>query len=612
MLINIISRIFVALIPMYLPFDDINLKITMAVLLGELISEVLKYLPKIFNKMPFIFKRKVNYVKISKNSEIYDILMDYYSDKYNKEIKAYNVNEVDSTIVYTIQEFYDNKLYDTYENNGTKFKIMVYFEIPDANNSITNSTTNSTNIAKNEYRDIYIECRCTVDNIKEYINTIIKNHRENMSISRNGKIYNTLNIYNIHSNTTNSKNGSEKNDYKWKHQITITNKTINNTFVSNHVNETLLKDIDFFINNEKYYKNKGYPYKRGYILYGEPGCGKTSIIKIIAQHYKLPVFLVDISIFEQNDNFTKIMHEISNYVELGKPHIVIYEDIDRSSLFNYYYNYHNDTKSKITQDCFLNIIDGIDECYGRITFLTTNDITRVNSVKALLRPGRIDVQVHVTYCDSDQITRIIDNYCDENNADVNEISNKIDERVKITPAVLIHLTKYIKNKQHVILYLNKLIDFTNVTIENIITDIQNTILGNVDGKENGYDALTSQQCTITNDDLAITPSDYKYYRKLCLYKKLNYELDNDIYGKRIKNIELQKELDRIKLQKITIDIQNNIDTHDKSDTILNMPYSEIKKFYNGTSIRSSIFRDVLRNIDNKQISMNQDEEQQNI
>ncbi len=120
MLMSIISRIIVTLLPIYLPIEDINLKITIGVLLGELLTEIVKYIGVLLVriKIPY-FYQKANYIKISRDNEIYDLLIDYYSDKYIKNIKAYNINEIDSKIIYTIHEFYNDKIHDTYIDNIT-------------------------------------------------------------------------------------------------------------------------------------------------------------------------------------------------------------------------------------------------------------------------------------------------------------------------------------------------------------------------------------------------------------------------------------------------------------------------------------------------------------
>ncbi len=40
--------------------------------------------------------------------------------------------------------------------------------------------------------------------------------------------------------------------------------------------QTLLEDARMFLENKKWYTDKNIPYRRGYLLYGAPGCGKTT------------------------------------------------------------------------------------------------------------------------------------------------------------------------------------------------------------------------------------------------------------------------------------------------------------------------------------------------
>ena len=46
--------------------------------------------------------------------------------------------------------------------------------------------------------------------------------------------------------------------------------------------DELMKKIQFFNDNESWYVENGIPYMFGLLLHGEPGCGKTSTIKAIA------------------------------------------------------------------------------------------------------------------------------------------------------------------------------------------------------------------------------------------------------------------------------------------------------------------------------------------
>lgn len=46
--------------------------------------------------------------------------------------------------------------------------------------------------------------------------------------------------------------------------------------------ERILDDVREFIDNPQWYYDRGIPYRRGYLLYGPPGCGKSSFITALA------------------------------------------------------------------------------------------------------------------------------------------------------------------------------------------------------------------------------------------------------------------------------------------------------------------------------------------
>jgi chaperone BCS1 len=46
--------------------------------------------------------------------------------------------------------------------------------------------------------------------------------------------------------------------------------------------ENIKNDIMEFLQSSKWYRERGIPYRRGYLLYGPPGTGKTSFITALA------------------------------------------------------------------------------------------------------------------------------------------------------------------------------------------------------------------------------------------------------------------------------------------------------------------------------------------
>lgn len=53
------------------------------------------------------------------------------------------------------------------------------------------------------------------------------------------------------------------------------------------ISERILDDVQEFISSPKWYMERGIPYRRGYLLYGPPGCGKSSFIMALAGNHIL-------------------------------------------------------------------------------------------------------------------------------------------------------------------------------------------------------------------------------------------------------------------------------------------------------------------------------------
>jgi len=215
------------------------------------------------------------------------------------------------------------------------------------------------------------------------------------------------------------------------------------TFENSYFQEmdSVLKKIDFFLNNKPWYQAKGIPYNLGILLHGEPGCGKTRFIKQLMNYTKRHG--IDIKLNDGMD-FNDLQHLIYNE-ELDERHIIpqsqrilIFEDIDalgevvkertnssvaaQTPMPNVCDNSNNDIKIlssllKITNEnknnnlsYLLNMLDGIHECSGRILIMTTNKVDVLD--KALIRPGRIDIKLHFKKCSSYDVAKMIEKFWD--------------------------------------------------------------------------------------------------------------------------------------------------------------------------------------------------------
>lgn len=150
----------------------------------------------------------------------------------------------------------------------------------------------------------------------------------------------------------------------------------------------LCDDIVRFQNSEKWYTDRGIPYRRGYLLYGPPGTGKTSFTTAVASALKLNICYLNLSSGRLNDDSLNnvLAHAPANS-------IILLEDVD--AIFKQRESVQ-DRRQSVSFSGLLNALDGVRSQEGRIVFMTTNHRERLDP--ALLRPGRCDM--HVELCNA--------------------------------------------------------------------------------------------------------------------------------------------------------------------------------------------------------------------
>eukprot|EP01083_Nonionella_stella_P158551 516242_1 len=165
------------------------------------------------------------------------------------------------------------------------------------------------------------------------------------------------------------------------------------------ISESILSDVSDFRNNVQWYMNRGIPYRRGYLLHGTPGSGKTSYIQALAGHFGLNLCMLSLgNPYLTDDQLANLMTVIP------KDSIVVMEDID--ALFIDRSDQADGTTHQrgITFSGLLNVLDGVLAGEERLVFMTTNHLERLD--RALVRPGRIDVVMEIGGATENQIRRM--------------------------------------------------------------------------------------------------------------------------------------------------------------------------------------------------------------
>ncbi|NEW07873.1 ATP-binding protein [Paenibacillus sp. SYP-B3998] len=138
------------------------------------------------------------------------------------------------------------------------------------------------------------------------------------------------------------------------------------------VKTTIYRSIDqFFAEDRSFFQEYQIPYKRGILLYGKPGNGKTTLVKSIAGSVKAPVAYWQITEHTCSDSIQEVFQAAANMA----PMILVIEDID--------------SMPERARSYFLNILDGATSKEGIFMIGTTNYPEKIDPA-LMNRAGRFD------------------------------------------------------------------------------------------------------------------------------------------------------------------------------------------------------------------------------
>ncbi|KAJ0266867.1 AAA-ATPase [Hirschfeldia incana] len=223
--------------------------------------------------------------------------------------------------------------------------------------------------------------------------------------------------------------------------------------------QQIMDDLKDFAEGQMFYQKTGRAWKRGYLLYGPPGTGKSSMIAAMANHLGYDIYDLELTEVHSNSELRKLLMKTSS------KSIIVIEDIDCSiNLTNRKKNNATATQrsyydmetarpggtgtgsgeesgngnNTITLSGLLNFTDGLWSCCGseRIFVFTTNHIEKLDP--ALLRSGRMDMHIHMSYCDFPSLKILLRNYLgyeeEDVNGDVLKEMERVVEKAEMTPA----------------------------------------------------------------------------------------------------------------------------------------------------------------------------------
>ena len=287
----------------------------------------------------------------------------------------------------------------------------------------------------------------------------------------------------------------------WEETVFASTRNFANLFFKNKTE--VIEKLDFFLNNKKWYFDIGIPYSIGIGMYGPPGTGKTSLIKAIANYTNRHIIVISLKLVKSKKQLDSIFFEDRYNLDNKRSSvgfdkkIIIFEDIDcigdivmdREKKKARSMNRVGTTldlnelttdsninigdlletivatekatdkicafpkieigEEPITLDDILNLWDGIRETPGRIMIISSNHYHDLDP--ALIRPGRIDLTLELTYTTHETIKEIYKHLFNEELTN-NELQNV--ESNFYSPAEIINI--YMNEKRDKTRFIERL------------------------------------------------------------------------------------------------------------------------------------------------------------
>ncbi|KAJ6737899.1 BCS1 AAA-TYPE ATPASE [Salix koriyanagi] len=278
---------------------------------------------------------------------------------------------------------------------------------------------------------------------KSYLQHVLKEGKEIKEKNRQRMLY----------TNTPSKDWQGWKPTKWGNIVFEHPSTFDTLAMETQKKDEIKKDLITFSKRKDYYAKIGKAWKRGYLLYGPPGTGKSSMIAAMANLLDYDVYDIELTTIKDNSELRKLL------IDTKGRSIIVIEDIDCSldltgqrkkrkekdddeadkekdpvSKLKKEAEKEGESGSKVTLSGLLNVIDGIwSACGGeRIIIFTTNYVDKLDP--ALIRTGRMDKHIEMSYCCFDAFKVLAKNYLD---IESHELFGKIEEvfaATKMSPA----------------------------------------------------------------------------------------------------------------------------------------------------------------------------------
>lgn len=189
----------------------------------------------------------------------------------------------------------------------------------------------------------------------------------------------------------------------WQKVSSFSPRPLSTVLLPDGIAERMKADIEEFRANKEWYEERGIPWRRGYLFKGPPGTGKSSLITALAGAINFDLYVLSLTTSGlSDDGLTQLL------LNIPKGGALLLEDIDSVLDGRNVKAGDSQNAATVTFSGILNALDGVASKPGLMVFMTTNHPERLDP--ALIRPGRVDVQVEFPHATPELMGRFFQHF----------------------------------------------------------------------------------------------------------------------------------------------------------------------------------------------------------
>ncbi|CAI0375879.1 unnamed protein product [Linum tenue] len=383
---------------------------------GALVFRIRKFLSHFSSQLTMVVDESDGLV----SNQIYDAAQTYLASKVSSSTQRLNVSKPDNETQIHVRMESREEVCD--EFRGVKFKwVLISRRMQSSFSQGNRGPMGSAFPSELRSFGVSFHKQHKEMALQSYFPHIVSEAKSIKEKSKTPKLFTLQNLYGNNSDT-------------WAGVNLDHPATFDTLAMNTELKNTILNDLQRFARRKDYYRRVGKAWKRGYLLYGPPGTGKSSLIAAMASYLRYDVYDLELTELRGNSELRRLLIATPNRS------ILVVEDIDCTIDFG---EQSAEPDSgycqqgggmQMTLSGLLNFIDGLWSSCGdeRIIVFTTNHKEKLDP--ALLRPGRMDVHINLSYCTPCGFRILASNYL---GLDDHSLFREIEELIstsEVTPA----------------------------------------------------------------------------------------------------------------------------------------------------------------------------------